>query len=92
MNTAYVISALVVALLAVLGGGAGALKAVYKRGGEERESTNATRENTAAVKELATSMREFKDYTVASLHDVAISHERLAARVDVIETKLKVTR
>lgn len=89
MNTAYIISALVVAVLALLGGGGSALRAVYKRGGEERESTNATRENTAAVKELANSMREFKDHTLSSLHDAAINHERLAARVDVIETRLK---
>jgi hypothetical protein len=89
MNELEAIATLLGGFAVVLGGIFAVLKVVYRRGADERESTNATRENTQAVKELADSMRDFKDYTVASLHDVAISHERLVARVDVIETKLK---
>lgn len=77
------------AILALAGGGWALFRLIYRRGGDERQWTRAIDENTAAVKDLAISFRDFKDTTVATLHAQSLDHERLSARVAVVEEKIK---
>jgi hypothetical protein len=89
MNSVLVGVEILLAVCTVVAGVFGVTKLVYRRGGDEREWVTAVHDNTAAQKELAIGLRDFKDYTVTSLHDLAISHEKLAGDVAVIKEQLK---
>lgn len=84
----YELATVILAVLGLIGGVATIVRLIYKRGGDERSWVTAIDENTSANKDLAASFREFKDSAVSTMHQQALSHERLSARVDVIETKL----
>lgn len=83
------IATVVLGALGLIGGIFTVLRLIYKRGGDERSWVTAIEENTSAVKDLNVSFRDFKDTTVAAMHQQAIDHEKLVARVGVIETKLR---
>lgn len=87
-NLLGTISTVVVALGTLLGGGYALFRWLYRRGGDERELTAAVRSNTTAQHELASSLRDFKEFTVSGLHELALSHERLAAEVAVLKEKI----
>jgi len=89
MNLLVAIAELVLAACGLIGGGFAFARFVYKRGGDDRELVKAVNENTTAHHELAISLRDFKDYTVTSLHDLSISHERLAGEVAVIKEQIR---
>ncbi len=89
MNDLGIIATAVMGVIALLGGATAIAKHLYKRGGDERQWTTALDENTASNKELSSELRDFKSFTVDKLHTQSIDHERLVARVDVIEEKLR---
>jgi hypothetical protein len=90
MNALEVAAAIIVPAIALLGGVTAVLKLAYSRGGDEREWKTALDNNTASNKELSGQLGAFKDFTVDKLHAQSIDHERLAARVDVVETRVNV--
>jgi hypothetical protein len=51
----------------------------FRRGGEERELAVAIRENTTATSTLSQDLRDFRDYTVETLHRIDIRLTRLEA-------------
>lgn len=65
-----------VALIGLIGGG---IAWFYKRGGQERESSIALRDNTAAITELSGNMKVFMERTIAKqeLTDTRVNeHDR----------------
>lgn len=89
MNLLAAIAELVLAACGLIGGGYALARFLYRRGGDERELAKAVVENTVATKDLNSELRGFKDYTVASFHDLSISHERLATEVAVIKEQIR---
>lgn len=83
------IATIVMGFCALIGGGFAFMRFFYKRGGDERALVKAVDDNTAAQRELATSLRDFKDFTVAKLHDLAIGQERLVGEVAVMKEQIK---
>jgi hypothetical protein len=51
----------------------------YRRGGQERELAVVIRENTTATTTLSQDLRDFRDYTVTTLHHHDIRLTRLEA-------------
>jgi hypothetical protein len=51
----------------------------YRRGGQERELAVVIRENTEATTTLSRDLRDFRDYTVETLHHHDIRLTRLEA-------------
>jgi hypothetical protein len=89
VSTLEILGTVTLALLGLFGGIFAVLKMTYKRGGEERAWATAIADNTDAARELASSFRDFKETTVAQLHQQSLDHERLVGRVAVMEEKMK---
>ena len=90
MTDLEALATIVLGVLAVGGVAVAVLKLSYRRGGDEREWTKSIDANTESNRELVNGLRDFKEFTVTRLHEQAIDHERLKARVDVVETRVDV--
>ena len=63
------ISTVVLAVVGLLGVVGAIFGWVYRRAGSEHVTAVAIADNTAATRELTGELRDFKDHTVAALHD-----------------------
>jgi len=77
--TPEAVATIVLAIVAVLGLGAAALGWFFRRGADERELAVAIRDNTNATSTLSQDLRDFRDYTVSTLHQYDIRLTRLEA-------------
>lgn len=73
------IATVILAVLAFAGIVVAAASWFYRRGGQERELAVAIRENTTATSTLSQDLRDFRDYTVETLHRHDIRLTRLEA-------------